>query len=232
MRTVESIIEDIKVTGSEPLGPGLVTSVSDMPTDQKQWDSYRNNLLKCFKDGPPTFEQAKANLAAAESNMKLGELSIADKVIGKINKVDAVLQSIPEPTGEEMGKKEDQAKHKKRAVTVILHELEHDELYVEGNSVLLEVPTNNLGEAGKRILEEVIPEVVELFLNKSNDYKNAHESLGPKAQYVDLHRKMGKLKSALWDGQELQYEQVDEILMDLAGHVFLALDGINKENNK
>lgn len=81
----------------------------------------------------------------------------------------------------------------------------------------------------KRIVISVLPKVLSLYLNKSKDYDGNVMSLlrlGPKAGFVDMWRKMGKLKSALWDGKAMVGEQVDEILMDLVGHVLIILDEI------
>ena len=77
----------------------------------------------------------------------------------------------------------------------------------------------------ERILLCVLPKVLELFLNKNKDYGDDFDEfkLGAKGQFVDLWRKVGKLKKALWDGKPLVGEQVPEIMMDLIGHLLLAL---------
>jgi len=77
----------------------------------------------------------------------------------------------------------------------------------------------------ERILLGVLPKVLELFLNKNKDYGDDFDEfkLGAKGQFVDIWRKVGKLKLALWDGKELAGEQVPEIMMDLIGHLLLAL---------
>lgn len=82
-----------------------------------------------------------------------------------------------------------------------------------------------------RIVRDVLPKVLELYLNKSRDYGgNVMDmiNLGPKASFVDLWRKVGKLKRALWDEQPMVGEQADEILMDLIGHILIILDGMNR----
>lgn len=82
-------------------------------------------------------------------------------------------------------------------------------------------------DQAQRIVQEVLPKVLELYLNKSKDYDGnvmAQLNLGPKASFVDLWRKVGKLKGALWDDRKMVGEQADEILMDLVGHVLIILD--------
>lgn len=75
-----------------------------------------------------------------------------------------------------------------------------------------------------RILTSVLPKVLRLFLSKNRDYGDDPEgNLGPKAQFIDMYRKMKKLKRSLWEGQDLIGEQSDEIIADLIGHSLLAL---------
>lgn len=82
-----------------------------------------------------------------------------------------------------------------------------------------------------RIIQDVLPGVLELYMSKSRDYGgNVGEmiGLGAKATFVDIWRKVGKLKRAMWDGQKMVGEQVDEILADLVGHVLIILDGMKR----
>ena len=80
------------------------------------------------------------------------------------------------------------------------------------------------------VLHDILPRVLELFLQKAEDYSRASDGfnwanvLGDKAQFVDMSRKMGKLYSGLWEGKRLQGEQVEEIVMDLIGHCLLILE--------
>lgn len=83
-----------------------------------------------------------------------------------------------------------------------------------------------------RIVNNVLPKVLELWLKKSKDYGgNLMEDLklGPKACIPDIMRKVGKLKRAIWDEQEMVGEQPDEILMDLIGHILIILDERTKD---
>lgn len=95
--------------------------------------------------------------------------------------------------------------------------------------------TNIKTESGKRVLMEVLPRVLELFLVKNQDYGDDMGAmrLGPKGQFVDIWRKVGKLKRALWDGEKMAGEQADEMFMDLIGHILLSLnemwDGLGRD---
>lgn len=69
-----------------------------------------------------------------------------------------------------------------------------------------------------------MPEWLRLFAKKNSDYGSGSAfELGERGQYSDIHRKMIKLKRAMWDGEELDFEGVDEIIHDLIGHLFLTL---------
>lgn len=72
------------------------------------------------------------------------------------------------------------------------------------------------------IFERYLPEWAELFLEKSTDYGEAgYNGLGAKGQFVDINRKVTKLRRAIWEGHELIGEQVPEILNDLISHCLL-----------
>jgi hypothetical protein len=99
------------------------------------------------------------------------------------------------------------------------------------NKVSYEI-SNIPNEQAMRIVLEVLPKVLRLYLSKSRDYNGnvmAMLKLGPKASFVDLWRKVGKLKSALWDDQPMQGEQADEILADCVGHILITLDEMNQQ---
>ena len=79
------------------------------------------------------------------------------------------------------------------------------------------------------ILAEHLPDMLDLFIKKNAEYGSGEQSsgtyLGARGQFADIWRKIGKLKIGLWDGNEAQLttESVDEILRDMIGHCFLAL---------
>ncbi|QNO12870.1 hypothetical protein SEA_SHAKENBAKE_53 [Streptomyces phage ShakeNBake] len=82
------------------------------------------------------------------------------------------------------------------------------------------------------IAQRIMPEWLELFARKNRDYGSgsAYE-LGVRGQYSDIHRKMIKLKRAMWDGEQLDFEDTDEIIKDLISHLFLTLHmfGLQRE---
>lgn len=79
-------------------------------------------------------------------------------------------------------------------------------------------------DEGRAILMDVLPQALEMFLAKNKDYQNfSLPDLGPRAHFVGIWRKVGKLKRGLWDGEALAGEQVSELLQDLLGHILLAL---------
>lgn len=78
-----------------------------------------------------------------------------------------------------------------------------------------------------RVVLDVLPKALELYMKKSKDYGGnvmSRRKLGIKACIPDMNRKFEKLIDAIWDGKPLQFEQPDEILMDLLGHILIILD--------
>lgn len=69
------------------------------------------------------------------------------------------------------------------------------------------------------------------FLQKQRDYGDSADDLGAPGQYAELHRKMGKLRRALWEGKPLVGEPAREVLMDLVGHCFLAIKHLDENNH-
>lgn len=93
--------------------------------------------------------------------------------------------------------------------------------------------------AAQRITVRLVQEWIEQFLEKNKDYtseplpgfsegfENA-DVLGIAGQFAEIWRKIWKLKKAMWDDQELIGEQPREVLMDMIGHCFLAIDMIDR----
>lgn len=75
-------------------------------------------------------------------------------------------------------------------------------------------------------------DTLEKFNEKNKDYGDTSYLLGVKGQFADMHRKMGKLKRALWDDIELNGEDEIEILRDLVGHALLTIDFLEQEKEK
>lgn len=84
----------------------------------------------------------------------------------------------------------------------------------------------------KKIVAYVLPPLFELFARKNKEYGGAEEELGISAQFVDMNRKFRKLKIAMWDGEpeDLTSESLEEVLQDLAGHVFLTLSMLHRSS--
>lgn len=78
--------------------------------------------------------------------------------------------------------------------------------------------------------KSLLQEWIWRFMEKQQDYKDGADDLGAPGQYAELHRKMGKLKKALWDGEPLAGEPAEEVLQDLIGHCFLAIRHLRQNN--
>lgn len=87
--------------------------------------------------------------------------------------------------------------------------------------------------SGERILENHLSDWIAQFKTKNADYQNSQFStadlLGAKGQFAELWRKIGKLYGPMWEGKKLTHEQPIEILQDLIGHCFLAIDYLTEE---
>lgn len=73
------------------------------------------------------------------------------------------------------------------------------------------------------IFTEVLGPALERFVRKNADYGGTAKFLGARGQFADINPKFWKLKRALWDGEKLVGESVEEILQDLIGHCLLTL---------
>lgn len=73
------------------------------------------------------------------------------------------------------------------------------------------------------MINKILPLLVEHLRHKSADYGDVFKELGLRGQYSDMHRKMHKLKKAIWDGETLVGEQAEEVLADLFGNVLISL---------
>jgi hypothetical protein len=81
-----------------------------------------------------------------------------------------------------------------------------------------------------KIFQDILPSVLDRFLVKNADYGDTADFLGAKGQFADINPKFWKLKKALWDGEKLHGEPVEEILADLIGHCLLTLYFLDKED--
>lgn len=78
----------------------------------------------------------------------------------------------------------------------------------------------------------ILIEALALFLEKNQGYGNTSEHLGARGQYADMHRKMGKLKHTLWDGNPAVGESIEEMCMDLIGHAALTINFLREAEDR
>jgi hypothetical protein len=78
-------------------------------------------------------------------------------------------------------------------------------------------------EQALRIIRDILPKVLELYLEKAKDYP-AWPDLGVKGEFVEIWRKTHKLKLSVWDDQEMVSEGAMEIAKDQIAHLLLMLD--------
>jgi hypothetical protein len=82
------------------------------------------------------------------------------------------------------------------------------------------------------IINSILPKCLELYLAKVKDYGGVSGGLGPRAPFVDMWRKMIKLKRCLWEGEDLKFEQPSEILQDFIGTVLNILVELDEHHIK
>lgn len=83
-----------------------------------------------------------------------------------------------------------------------------------------------------KMVTEDFREFIQLFDEKNREYGSENAFvLGSAGQFADIWRKIGKLKTALWDRkpEQLTSEGTEEIVQDLIGHLFLTLQCLRKE---
>jgi hypothetical protein len=78
-------------------------------------------------------------------------------------------------------------------------------------------------DQAEKIFKDILPAVLERFVRKNADYGDSAKFLGAKGQFADINPKFWKLYRALWLGERLVGESVEEILHDLIGHCLLSL---------
>lgn len=82
-----------------------------------------------------------------------------------------------------------------------------------------------IGNQAQRILGLILPQFAQKFVEANMHYgpDNANV-LGPAGQFADIWRKIGPLRRALWEGEQLTREGPDQICLDLIGHLLLTID--------
>lgn len=83
----------------------------------------------------------------------------------------------------------------------------------------------NAAQAYEIIFNEIIPEAIEHFRQKTVDYTGgpAFLLLGKRGQFGDINRKYWKLYKSMWCGEPLEGEGEEEILEDFIGHCLLSI---------
>lgn len=75
----------------------------------------------------------------------------------------------------------------------------------------------------RMIVNVILPGLLSRFAIAAGDYRDAYKLLGEKGQFSDINRKYWKLKHAVWDGQSLEGEDVNQIAEDIICHCLLLL---------
>jgi hypothetical protein len=83
-------------------------------------------------------------------------------------------------------------------------------------------------EMARYIFEDLFPQWKKSFLEKNAGYGEYDGELGDKGEFVEIRRKTNKLQRGIWDGEDIGPEGIDEVLMDMIGHCFLALGVRNR----
>lgn len=91
------------------------------------------------------------------------------------------------------------------------------------HEIRIQLPDGLSTETAAYILGGLLPQWAAMWQEKHKDYGEHANDLGAPGQYAELHRKIGKLRRAMWEGEELVSEPAREVAMDMIGHLFLAI---------
>lgn len=93
---------------------------------------------------------------------------------------------------------------------------------------------NPLGNERKdiRYIRDVLwPEFLQQFITDNAEYPE-ERPLGAKAEWHGLHRKVGKLKAPVWDGESWDgRESVRRMFQEIVGHAFLAIASLDYDGD-
>lgn len=81
------------------------------------------------------------------------------------------------------------------------------------------------------VTNDISDEALDKWLEKNKDYGEQLFDFDVRAQALELNRKNGKVKDALWYGKPLQFEKLEEVLFDLIGHCFITIARLRLEGN-
>lgn len=85
------------------------------------------------------------------------------------------------------------------------------------------------GPRGHYIITNLVQEWATQFAESNVHYgDDAHGDLGPAAQFVDINRKVRVLRRAFWEGKPTTRESPRQVLLDLIGHCFLAVELLDR----
>lgn len=79
--------------------------------------------------------------------------------------------------------------------------------------------------------DEIAEEVLDLWNRKNQGYGEQLFDFDVRAQALELNRKNGKLKDALWHGKRLEFETLEEVLMDMIGHCYITIARLRLEGD-
>jgi hypothetical protein len=72
-------------------------------------------------------------------------------------------------------------------------------------------------------MEVILSQVVQPWKQKRQDYRDAFMDLGSKGQYSEIHRKVKKLKRAVWDGFDLFGESPEQVAEEIIPHCVMMI---------
>lgn len=79
----------------------------------------------------------------------------------------------------------------------------------------------------RRIIERVLPSVMDRFALKNRQYGENEFELGAAGQFPEIWRKVKRLRALIWDGPRGgfdAFEDADEVIDDLVGHLLMLKD--------
>lgn len=207
---------------SKRLTPGRVQIIPDLD-EPKDWKAVHDYVNEKFKRRHLEHIGKFENMDSGPMNVEEEDPAVTDlrreimqRWIGAIGGMDWYNG----PNGEKF------AQSHGKALAAVLDEVVH------GGRVRGSNPFGVRTSSGWFIYESILPDVLRFFFKKNADYGDNHRTgLGPAAEYVGIHRKVEKLKTALWEGQEMEGEGTKEMLYDLIGQCLIVLDLIAVEEN-